>query len=82
VERFGARDEPSEVVIVPLDGSAPRSVSIPTVAPAFPGEPQRNLSAKWSPDGRSMVLNRETRAWETFVIEHPLAAVGPAPSSR
>jgi Tol biopolymer transport system component len=38
---------------------------------------QPELSAKWSPDGRTMVLGRESRGHEAFVIEHPLAAVRP-----
>ena len=40
------------------------------------------LVAKWSPNGRSIVLARESRGSETFVIEHPLAAVRATTVSR
>ena len=53
----------------------------PIWANSGPGQAP-DFTAKWSPDGRSMVLGRVSRGSETFVIENPLAAVRPTAVSR
>jgi hypothetical protein len=35
----------------------------------------RQVVAKWSPDGRTMVIGRAGRGGETHIIENPLAGV-------
>jgi len=82
VERRETGSSLSETVIVPVNGGPPGSIVIPTVAPSAPGETQPSLIAKWSPDGRSMVLGRVSQGSETFVIENPLAAVRATTGSR
>jgi Tol biopolymer transport system component len=81
VQRSGTGGTESETVLVPVNGNEPRSFAIPTFAPSGARETQPNVM-KWSPTGRSMVLARERREHETFVIENPLAAVRAASASR
>jgi hypothetical protein len=50
--------------------------------PTAPGESRQDLIANWSFDGRSMVMSRVNRGWETFVIEHPLAGLRARTASR
>jgi hypothetical protein len=71
----------SQALIVSLDGGAPRPIALPIISPSTPGEAP-DFSAKWSPDGRSMVLGRSSRGSETFVIENPLAAMRTTTASR
>ena len=71
----------SETLLVPLNGSAPRPIAIPIISPSGPGQAP-DFSAKWSPDGRSMVLGRVARGSETLVIENPLKAVRASTVSR
>jgi Tol biopolymer transport system component len=68
--------------LVPVNGGAPRSIAIPSFAPSRRGERPPDVIAKWSPDGSAVVLGRRTSGWETFVIEHPLAAARAATASR
>jgi hypothetical protein len=69
--------------LVPVNGGAPRSFTIPPFVPSRPGEVYSELVAKWSPDGRTMVLGRTSLGGGgAFVIEHPLAAVRATPVSR
>ena len=82
VERRGTGGAPGETLLVPVNGGAPRSITIPTFAPSRRGETPPDVIAKLSPDGRSIVLGRVSSGWETFVIEHPLAAVRPTTASR
>jgi len=82
VERYGTGNEPSEVLIVPVNGGAPRSLALPAVGPTAPGETPPDRIAKWSPDGRTLAISRVNRAWETFVIEHPLALTAGADSRQ
>jgi Tol biopolymer transport system component len=80
VERI--RDERAwETVILPVTGGAPRPFTMPRV-PTAPGESRQDLIANWSFDGRSMVMSRVNRGWETFVIEHPLAGLRARTASR
>jgi Tol biopolymer transport system component len=81
VERRGAGSTGSETLLMPLNGSAPRPVAIPTFPPRR-GETPSEVVAKWSPDGKTIVLRRVGRGWETFVIENPLASVRPATTGR
>jgi Tol biopolymer transport system component len=69
-----------ETLLVPVDGSTPRSFAIPSISPSLPGDTSREL--KWSPDGRTMVIRRESRGGDTFVIENPLAGVRATTASR
>jgi Tol biopolymer transport system component len=71
----------SEVLLVPVNGGAPRPIALPIISPSVPGEAP-DFSAKWSPDGRSMVLGRVSRGSETFVIENPLAVTRATTASR
>jgi len=72
----------SETVVVTVNGAS-RPITIPALPPTGPGRAAaQNLVAKWSPDGRTMVLGRVSRGGETFVIEHPLAAVRATTASR
>ena len=69
-------DAASEFQVVPLKGGAPRSIALATFGANVPGEKRPEVfAAKWSPDGRTVVLGRSVRGLETFVIENPLAAV-------
>jgi Tol biopolymer transport system component len=81
IERFKSHGTPSEILLLPVNGGAPRSIAIPVISPSKPGETPV-FTAKWSPDGRSIVLGRVSRNWETFVIENPLAAVRAPTTSR
>jgi Tol biopolymer transport system component len=81
VERRGSGGSGSETLLMPLNGGAPRPVAIPTFAPKR-GETPPEIVAKWSPNGQTMVLRRVGRGWETYVIEHPLAAVRATTASR
>jgi len=71
----------SEALLVPVNGGAPRPIALPNISPSGPREAP-DFSAKWSPDGRSMVLGRVSRGSKTFVIENPLAGVRAASASR
>jgi Tol biopolymer transport system component len=72
----------SEILRVPLNGSAPRPFAIPSIGPTPPGETSRQIVAKWSPDGRTMIIGRAGRGGETFIIENPLAALRPTTARR
>jgi WD40 repeat protein len=72
-----------ETVLVPVEGGAPRPFEFPGIAAVATREtPSRGLVAKWSPDGRTLVISRTSQGGETFVIENPLAAVSPTTASR
>jgi Tol biopolymer transport system component len=81
IHRRGTGGAASESVAMPVNGGTARPITIPSFAPG-PGGTQPNLVAKWSPDGRMMVLGRVSRGGETFVIENPLAAVRAMTTSR
>jgi Tol biopolymer transport system component len=72
----------SETLLVPLNGSSPRSFAIPSIGTIGRAETSRQVVAKWSPDGRTMVIGRTGRGGETFVIENPLAAIRATTASR
>jgi Tol biopolymer transport system component len=74
----------AETLLVPAGGGAPRPFPVPRIAPAGPGpgDTSRERLVKWSPDGRTMVLGRQSRGGDTYVIENPLAAVRAAAVSR
>jgi Tol biopolymer transport system component len=76
VQRRGAGNAAAEILLVPVSGGTPRPVEIPTFRPG------RREDAKWSPNGRSIVLGRVRSGLETFVIENPLAPVRAATASR
>jgi hypothetical protein len=81
--RAGTGDVALEILLVPLDGGTPRPFALASIGPTSPRDTSRWLdAAQWSPDGRTMVLGRTSRGGETFVIEHPLAAMRPATTSR
>jgi Tol biopolymer transport system component len=82
IERRGSGNAAAETLLVPVNGAAPRSIAIPRFAPSRRGEPAPEVTAKLSPDGRSIVLGRKTSGWETFVIENPLTPVRVATASR
>jgi Tol biopolymer transport system component len=83
VKRSGTAGTAFEILRVPVNGGAPRPFAIDAFSPGNRREPQADLRfAKWSPDGRSMILGRVDYGSETFVIENPLAAVRPAIASR
>jgi Tol biopolymer transport system component len=82
IERRGSGNAAAETLLVPVNGAAPRSITIPRFAPSRRGEPAPEVNAKLSPDGRSIVLGRRTSGWETLVIENPLAPVRAATASR
>jgi Tol biopolymer transport system component len=71
-----------EVSMLPVNGGTPRPVALPTFPPGSAGEAQPDLTAKWSPNGRSMLLERSSRGWDTFVIENPLAGLRAATAAR
>jgi Tol biopolymer transport system component len=71
-----------ESVMMPVNGGPSRSIAIPTFGPRAPGATPSGLVAKWSSDGRTMALGRVSRGGETYVIEHPLAAVRATTASR
>jgi Tol biopolymer transport system component len=75
----GTAGTASEVLLLPVSGGPPRPFAIPSIAP---GEPTSDVIAKWSPDGKTMVLGRRSQGGETFVIEYPLAAARTAAGSR
>jgi Tol biopolymer transport system component len=72
----------AETLLVPANGGMPRSFAKPRIAPIVPGDTSLERLVKWSPDGRTMVLGRQSRGGETFVIENPLAAVRPTTARR
>jgi Tol biopolymer transport system component len=72
----------ADTLLVPANGGTPRAFAIPRIAPITPGDASRERVVKWSPDGRTMVLGRESRGGETFVVENPLAAVRPTTTGR
>jgi hypothetical protein len=83
VKRSGSAGTASEILHVPVNGGAPRPFAIDVFAPGNRREQEPDLRfAKWSPDGRSMVLGRVSPGWETFVIENPLAGVRATSASR
>ena len=71
----------SEPLLVPVNGGAPRPITLPIISRSGPGEAP-DFSAKWSPNGRSMVLGRVSRGSETLLIENPLTGVRVASASR
>jgi Tol biopolymer transport system component len=75
----GTGPETFEFQVVPLNGGTPRPFAVPPFGPTLPGE----MFAAWSPDGRTIVLNRVARGGGgTFVLENPLAAVRATTASR
>jgi Tol biopolymer transport system component len=82
VWRYRIAGPPPETLLVPVNGGAPRSVAVPTIAPSALHAVPRPLFAKWSPAGRTIVFVRESRGYETFVIENPLAAMRATTASR
>jgi Tol biopolymer transport system component len=82
IARRGTGGAAAETLLVPVDGGAPRSIAIPRFAPSRPGETPPDPIARLSPNGRSMVLARVSRGWDTFIIENPLAALRPTTASR
>lgn len=81
VERIRNAAAAPETMIVPVNGGDPRPFTIPRL-PTAPGASRQDLIANWSFDGRSMVMSRVNRGWETFVIENPLAGVRTTTASR
>ena len=75
ITRRGTGGAADETLLVPVTGGAPRSITMPAFAPARGGETPTEVSAKLSPDGRSIVLGRVSSTLDTFVIENPLATV-------
>ena len=69
----------SEVLLLRVSDGPPRSFAMPSIAP---GETSADVIAKWSPDGKTMVLGRRSQGGETFVIENPLAAIRTTTASR
>jgi Tol biopolymer transport system component len=82
IERRGTAKTPAETLLVPINGGAPRSIAIPKFGTGRRDETSPDLSAKLSPDGKSIVLVRVSRGWETYVIENPLAGVRATTASR
>ena len=82
VERMRIETGATETLILPVNGGAARPIAIDTLPPSGRRGGKAPLVARWSPDGRSMVLGRVSRGWETFVIENPLAAARAATASR
>jgi Tol biopolymer transport system component len=78
----------SQFEVVPLDGGNPRPIEIPTFAAIGPTDTDVNSLPKLSPAGRWMALVRANRGvgtyihFETFLIEHPLAAARATTASR
>ena len=72
----------SELLIVPVNGGTPRPVTIDPFPSNGTGEARPPLAAKWSPDGRLMVVTRVHRGHETFVIENPIPAPRAPTGSR
>jgi Tol biopolymer transport system component len=82
VKRSGTGGTGFEILRVPVNGGAPQPFAIDAFSPGNRREPPADLRfAKWSPDGRSMILGRVDYDLETFVIEHPLAVVPAAIAS-
>jgi hypothetical protein len=52
---------------------------VPSIAP---GETQSDVIAKWSSDGKTMVLGRRSQGGDTFVLENPMAAIRATTASR
>jgi Tol biopolymer transport system component len=75
----GTAGTASEVLLLRVSGGPPRPFAMPSVAP---GEPTSDVIARWSPDGKTMVLGRRSQGGDTFVIENPLAAIRTASASR
>jgi hypothetical protein len=76
VWRPGTGEALPDWLIVPVNGGAPRAMSIPSFgagAPSGPADRRRPFEAKWSPTGPSMVIARESRSYRMFVVEDPLA---------
>jgi Tol biopolymer transport system component len=65
----------SETLLVPLNGSPSRPFAIPSIGTTGRTQTSRQIVAKWSPDGRTMVVGRAGRGGETYIIENPLAGV-------
>jgi Tol biopolymer transport system component len=78
----------SQFQVVPVSGGTPRPIEIPTFAPDGPTDTDVNSLPKLSPAGRWMALVRANRGvgtyihFETFLIEHPLAAVRATTATR
>ena len=76
-------EKSSELLIVPVNGGSPRPVTIDAFPASGTQETRPPVNAKWSPDGRAMVISRVNRGHETFVIENPLAATrAPNPARK
>ena len=69
----------SEVLLLRVSGGPPRSFAMPSIALRAASS---DVIAKWSPDGKTMVLGRRSQGGDTFVIENPLAAIRTATASR
>ena len=82
IDQRGVRGATAGTVLMTLTGQVSRSIAVPTFAQNGPAVTQPGLIAKWSPDGRTLVLGRVSRGGETFVIENPLATVRAATASR
>ena len=75
----GTRGTVSQALLVSVNGGPPRSFALPGIAP---GETASDPIARWSPDGKTMVLGRRSQGGETFVIENPLAVIRTMSASR
>src|SRR5688572_1207918 len=82
VWRPGTGDAAADWLLVPVKSGEPRAMPIPTFNPPAPLAKTRPFVARLSPDGRSMVLVRESRGFQTFVIENPLGALRATTGSR
>jgi Tol biopolymer transport system component len=83
VKRSGSAGAASEILHVPVNGGVPHPFAIDVFAPENRRDQEPDLRfAKWSPDGRSIVLGRVKWGSEAFVIENPLASARPATAAR
>jgi Tol biopolymer transport system component len=82
VWRPGTGGAPADWLLAPVNGGAPRSIAIPAFTPPAPLAKTRPFDARWSPDGRSLVVVRESRGYQIFVIENPVAAVRATAGAR
>ena len=82
IHQRAGRGATAGTVLMTLTGQVSRSIAVPTFVQNGPAATQQSLIAKWSPDGRTLVLGRVSRGGETFVIENPLAPLRAATASR
>jgi Tol biopolymer transport system component len=75
----GTAGSASEVLLLSVSGGPPRPFAVPSIAP---GETQSDVIAKWSSDGKTMVLGRRSQGGDTFVLENPMAAIRATTASR